>query len=298
MVPRTLKTSTEWCATSARPDSVTMSGCGTPAALQASAIWLTMSARVLLERVVHRGVEVGLAAVVVDAEAAAAIEEAHVGAERVQLDEDAARLAQRVLDRADVRDLRPDVEVEELQAVEHPLVRRRSTVATISAVVRPNFDRSPVDSTHLPAPLVVEPRAHADDRPHLEVARRSEDGLELAHPVHDDDDLAPELLREQRGLDVGAVFVAVAEDERLGVVLQRERHQQLGLGAGLDAEIEGPAVLDQLLDDVALLVDLDRVDAAVVALVVVLGDRLLERAAELLDAACAGCRRSGSGAGG
>ncbi len=32
--------------------------------------------------------------------------------------------------------------------------RSRSTVATISAVVSPNFDRSPVDSTHLPAPFV------------------------------------------------------------------------------------------------------------------------------------------------
>jgi hypothetical protein len=38
------------------------------------------------------------------------------------------------------------------------------------------------------------------------------------------------------------------------------------------------------LDDVALLVDLDRVDAAVVALVVVLDDRALERLVDLADA--------------
>ena len=36
-----------------------------------------------------------------------------------------------------------------------PSARSLSTAATISAVVRPNFERSPVDSTHLPAPLVV-----------------------------------------------------------------------------------------------------------------------------------------------
>ena len=35
-----------------------------------------------------------------------------------------------------------------------PSVRSRSTASTISAVVRPNFERSPVDSTHLPAPRV------------------------------------------------------------------------------------------------------------------------------------------------
>ena len=68
-----------------------------------------------------------------------------------------------------------------------------------------------------------------------------------------------------------------------GVVLQGQGDQQLGLAARLDAQVEGPPVFDQLLDDVALLVDLDRVDAAVAALVLVLRDGLLEGAAELLD---------------
>ena len=165
-----------------------------------------------------------------------------------------------------------------------PTARSRSTVATISAVVRPNLERSPVDSTHLPAPLVVEARAHADHRPQVELGGRGQDRVELAHAVHRDHDAPPELLREQRRLDEGAVLVAVAQDERLGVLLQRQRHQQLRLRAGLDPEVEGTAVLDQLLDHVALLVHLDRVDAAVAALVVVLRDRLLERAEQLLDA--------------
>src|SRR4029079_2071712 len=71
---------------------------------------------------------------------------------------------------------------------------------------------------------------------------------------------------------------------RFRVLLQGESDQELRLAARLQAEVEGPAVFDQLLDDVALLVDLDRVDAAIAALVVVLGDGLLERSAELLDA--------------
>ena len=89
-----------------------------------------------------------------------------------------------------------------------------------------------------------------------------------------------------------AILVAVAEDERFRVVLQRERHQQLRLGTGLDAEVEGPAVFDQLLHHVPLLVDLDRVHAAVRTLVVVLGDGLLERAGQHLHA------RAEDGAGG
>ena len=203
---------------------------------------------------------------------------------RVQLDEDAARLAQRVLDRADVRDLRADVEVQQLQAVEHAhraqpldgghdLGGGEAELRAVAGRLHP-----------LAGALGGEPRAHADHRPQVELGGGGEDRVELAHAVHRDDDAAPELLREERRLDERAVLVAVAEDERLGVLLQRERDEQLGLGAGLDPEVEGPAVLHQLLDDVALLVDLDRVDAAEGALVVVLGDRLLERAEELLDA--------------
>ena len=45
-----------------------------------------------------------------------------------------------------------------------------------------------------------------------------------------------------------------------------------------------PAELDDLLDDGAVLVDLDRVHAAVLAGVAVLADRAVERAAQQLDA--------------
>ena len=146
------------------------------------------------------------------------------------------------------------------------------------------MERSPVDSTHLPAPFVV-------SRARTPITGRRSSSAAAARIVSSSPmrsivitTLAPELLGEQRRLDEGAVLVAVAQDQRLGVLLQRERDQQLGLGAGLDPEVEGAAVLDQLLDHVALLVDLDRVDAAVAALVVVLRDRLLEGAEQLLDA--------------
>ncbi len=243
-----------------------------------------MSRGVLLQRVVHRRVEVALAAVVVDAEAAAAIEVAHVGAEQVQLDEDAAGLAERVLHGADVGDLRADVEVEQLQAVEHLLGAepldgghglggREAELRAVAGRLDP-----------LAGTFGREARAYADHRTDLELARGAQNGLELADLIDDDDHLAAELLRQQRRLDVGAIFVAVAEDQRLGVVLEGEGDEQLRLRAGLDAEVVGPPVLHQLLDDVPLLVHLDRVDAAIGAAVVVLGDRLLERAAELLHA--------------
>ena len=74
--------------------------------------------RVLLHRVVHRRREVGLRAVVVDAEAAADVEVLERRAHLVQLDEEAPGLAQRVLDARIARDLRAEVEVQELERVE------------------------------------------------------------------------------------------------------------------------------------------------------------------------------------
>jgi hypothetical protein len=49
--------------------------------------------------------------------------------------------------------------------------------------------------------------------------------------------------------------------------------EQLGLAAGFQSVVIGPTVFDDLFDDVAILVDLDRIDASVVALVAVLCDR-------------------------
>ena len=74
---------------------------------------------VFLERVVGARLEVGLRAVVVDAEAAADVEVLQPGAGAGELDVDAGGFVQGALDDADVRDLAAEVEVEQLQAVGH-----------------------------------------------------------------------------------------------------------------------------------------------------------------------------------
>ena len=114
--------------------------------------------------------------------------------------------------------------------------RSRSTASTISAAVRPNFERSPADSIHLPAPCAVS-LARTPMCGRMPSSRDVlSDEVELAEAVDDDDRRAAEPLREQRGLDVLAVLVAVADDQRAGRVEQRERDQQLGLAAGLEAD--------------------------------------------------------------
>jgi hypothetical protein len=75
-------------------------------------------ARVLLQRVVHRRIEVRLRSVVVDSQPAADVEVLDRRPERAQLDEGARRLAQRVLDGADVGHLAADVVVQQLEPTE------------------------------------------------------------------------------------------------------------------------------------------------------------------------------------
>ena len=74
---------------------------------------------VFLQRVVDARLEVGLRAVVVDAQAAADVEVFQPGAALVQIDIDAGGFVDRRLDLADVGDLAAQVEVQQLEAVGH-----------------------------------------------------------------------------------------------------------------------------------------------------------------------------------
>ena len=73
--------------------------------------------------------------------------------------------------------------------------------------------------------------------------------------------------------------------QMIGVSLvgQRGHGEQLRLAAGLEPEAVLPAEVQHLLDHLALLVHLDRVDADVAALVLVLRDGALEGAVDLAE---------------
>src|SRR5205823_4514160 len=60
---------------------------------------------------------------------------------------------------------------------------------------------------------------------------------------------------------------AVADYGRGESIGERQHSQQLGFGACLKAEVEGPAKVEDFLDHVSLLVHLDGIDAAVFSLV-------------------------------
>ena len=75
--------------------------------------------RVLLELIVLGGVKVGLRTVVVHGKPAADVDVPHLTTELRQLDVDVRCFLHRIFDGNDARDLAADVEMQELQAVEH-----------------------------------------------------------------------------------------------------------------------------------------------------------------------------------
>src|SRR5262249_1475897 len=121
--------------------------------------------------------------------------------------------------------------------------------------------------------------AHADDGAHLQRLGVADDQLQFSELLDDGDDLLADLAGEHGHLDVFVVLEAVADDGRAVVLAaladgspaavgQRQHGEQFRLAAGLQAEAEGLAEVQNLLDDLALLVDLDGVNADVAALVV------------------------------
>ncbi len=113
-----------------------------------------MSRRVLLDGVVHRRVERRARAVVVDGQPAADVEVLERVAALVELRVVHRGLAHGALDGQDVRDLRADVEVQQLERRRPCSPRAVISIASrISAVDSPNFACSPPEVAHFPAPF-------------------------------------------------------------------------------------------------------------------------------------------------
>ena len=126
--------------------------------------------------------------------------------------------------------------------------------------------------------------ADARRRRDTEVVGHREQHVDLAELLDDDEDLVSQLLAHQGEAHELLVLVAVADDEMLRALGQAEHRLQLGLGAALEADAVLGAELHDLLDDVPLLVDLDRVHGRVGSRVLVLADRVREPLAQRLDA--------------
>src|SRR5205807_9429300 len=111
--------------------------------------------------------------------------------------------------------------------------------------------------------FAVKPDADSDERLDPDFLRSADRLLKLFEFFHHDDDGLAELPAEQRDANEGAVLVAVADDEALGILVHGERGDQLRFASRFEAEMKFLSGIDDLFDDFAKLVHLDRKNAAV-----------------------------------
>ena len=193
--------------------------------------------------------------------------------------------------------LAAEMEVQELEAVLHAV--RLQLVEALPHFGDRQAELRAVAARRLPAAAAARGQlhAHADLRPHADLARVLEDQAELGVFLDDRDDAAAHLVGQHRHLDELGVLEPVADDRRV-VGRHRDDGEQLRLGAGLEAEVVRPAEVEHFLDDLPLLVHLDRIDAEVLAVVLSAARSPPETRRGCRRAAAAGCRGTGSGSAG
>ena len=239
---------------------------------------------VFLQRVVGGAVERRPAAVVIHPQPAADIEVFDLETHLVQLRVKPRGFLHRLLDRENVRHLRADVEMQQLQAMAEVL--RLEHFGGGQNLRRAQAELGVFPAALGPAPRAFgeQPRANAEQRLDAELLGDVDDLPELLEFLDHHDDFLAQLDAEHGHLDELGVLVAVANDQAAHLALQRQSGEQFRLAAHLEAEIERLARVEDFLDHFAKLVDLDGKHAAVFALVIELGDGTAEREVDGLDA--------------
>src|SRR5439155_23954789 len=89
---------------------------------------------------------------------------------------------------------------------------------------------------------------------------------------------------EQRNTNESRIFVPVADDQAFRVLVHGERGDQFRFAAGFQSEVKLQAGIDNLFDDFAQLVDLDRENASIFIAITELRHRGLKGAINRFDA--------------
>ena len=131
--------------------------------------------------------------------------------------------------------------------------------------------------------FAVKAHANSDVRFHADFLRRANRLLELFEFLGNDDDLLTELATEQRDADERSVFVAIANDQTLGILVHRQRGDQFRFASGFETKMKLLTGIDNFFNDFAQLINLDRKNTAILILVTELRYRLLKCAVYRFD---------------
>ena len=151
----------------------------------------------------------------------------------------------------------------EIQTEGTPVTR---TLAPMAAPLRGKLDAQP---QHRINPQRLAPLHHQ---------------LQLRRHLQHQHYIQSQLLGLQRQIDELGILVAIADQQRLAVMHERQRRQQLGLAAHFQTIMVLPPILGHLLHHLLLLVHLDRINPTVPPLVPLVPDLLPEGLVQFPDA--------------
>ena len=175
------------------------------------------------------------------------------------------------------------MEVDEAQAVFHSLLIEDFECGQQLRARKPELARVAAALLPLAAARRCQLNPYAEVGLNVQLLGGAAYDVKLVQLLHHDEYSLAHLLRQQGQLDVALVLVAVADYERVALALHRDDGVQLGLRAGLEAEVELAPVADNLLDDGLHLVNLDGIDDEVLPLETVFVRRFLETAPRFLN---------------
>ena len=228
---------------------------------------------IFVERVIAAGGIIGVGAVVIDREPAAEVEEPHGSTFLDQSGIDPAGFEHAGTDVADVRDLRADMVMEQTQTVEH---------FGFLELVHDAHEFGGIEAEHAAVaarfgPLSAGPggkfHADADHRLDAEFPAPFDDDRHFAGHFHDEDALDAQLGGIKREIDEFLILVTVADETGFMVGHGADGGNEFGFAAGFETMMEFASETGDLLHDLLLLIDLDRINTAVLSLKTGLFDR-------------------------
>ena len=238
---------------------------------------------VFFDAVVTAGGEIGLRAVVVDGKTAAEVDEGHVRPFIDQLFIDPAGLHCAGADVADIGDLRADVVMEKLQAIEHFLLLQ--AIQDIHHMAHVQTENAGVAAGFRPVPLSLGRQLDAQPQIRLDaqILRPFYDQVDFPGDLDYEEALKAHLDRVQAQIDELFILIAIADQAGVAVVEHGDGGDQLRLAACLKAMVVFPAELRHRLQDLLLLIHLDRVNSFILAGICGLANHLPEGFVQQLD---------------
>ena len=118
---------------------------------------------------------------------------------------------------------------------------------------------------------------------HTQFLGSTRDDFQFVEFLHHNENALTHLLGEQRQLYVILVFIAIADDQRIAVHIDRQHGMQFWLRTRFQTQVELLAMLDDFLHHGANLIDLNGVNDEVLPIVAILIGSLLEAGGSLLN---------------